>query len=65
MKENPAFEDFLGVFTQQEDLCVRFRYSEAPSLQSWLQRDTLSLMERLEKLDALLNEQREEAGEDE
>ena len=47
-KENPAFEDFLGVFTQQEDLCVRFRYSEAPSLQSWLQRDTLSLMERLE-----------------
>lgn len=47
-QDNPAFEDYLGLFTQDGDLYARFRYSEAPTLAQRLERGDLGLRERLE-----------------
>ncbi len=46
-QENPAFEDFLGLFSQDGDLYARFRYSEAPFLSQRLEEGDFSLEERL------------------
>lgn len=45
-QRNPAFEDYLGLFTHEGDLCARFRYSSAPLLEERL-KEPLQLRERL------------------
>jgi len=47
-QSNPAFEDFLGLFTQNGDLCARFRFTQAPTLRARLDRGDLTFRERLE-----------------
>lgn len=53
-QENPAFEDFRGLFTQDGALYARFRYSGAPTLEKRLEEGGLSLRERLEAAGSLL-----------
>ena len=47
-QSNPAFEDYLGLFTQDGDLYARFRYTQAPTLRERLEQGDLSFRERLE-----------------
>lgn len=47
-RSNPAFEDFLELFSQDGDLYARFARSEAPTLAQRLEDGVLSLAERLE-----------------
>lgn len=46
-QENPAFEDFLGLFSRDGDLYARFRYSEAPFLSQRLEAGDFGFEERL------------------
>ena len=45
---NPAFEDYLGVFSRDGDVYARFRYTDAPLLTQRLERGDFSFRERLE-----------------
>ena len=45
---NAAFEDFLGVFSQDGDVYARFRYTDAPLLAERLARGDFGFRERLE-----------------
>jgi len=53
-QSNPAFEDFLGLFTQDGDLYARFRYTQAPTLKARLEQGDLTFRERLEIAGELL-----------
>lgn len=45
---NTAFEDYLGVFSQDGDVYARFRYTDAPLLTQRLARGDFGFRERLE-----------------
>lgn len=45
---NAAFEDYLGVFSQDGDVYARFRYTDAPLLLERLEGGELGFRERLE-----------------
>lgn len=47
-QSNPAFEDYLGVFSRDGDIYARFRYTDAPLLVQRLERGDFSFRERLE-----------------
>lgn len=47
-RDNVAFSDYLGLFTQEGDLYARFRYTDAPTLTQRLEAGKWSLPERLE-----------------
>ena len=47
-QSNPAFEDYLGVFSQGGDVYARFRYTDAPLLVHRLERGDFGFRERLE-----------------
>ena len=51
---NPAFEDYLGVFSRDGDVYARFRYTQAPTLEQRLEQGGMGLRERLEIGGALL-----------
>ena len=55
-RDNPAFSDYLGVFTQNGALYARFRYTDAPTLAQRLEKDNWSLRERLEIGSSLLEQ---------
>ncbi len=45
---NPAFEDYLGVFSRDGDVYARFRYTDAPLLVRRLEQGDFGFRERLE-----------------
>ena len=47
-QDNPSFEDYLGVFSQDGDVYARFRYTDAPLLVQRLERGGFGFRERLE-----------------